>query len=200
MAYSSSFYTSTQVRAASAFSTKEQLSRYPSFSIITVVADQTPTAFTSVDVTASTVVSADRFAQVAHTMVTGLKVRVAANASSTLPTGLAPATDYFVIRTTADTFKLASSLDNAVAGTAIDITVVGTGTMTVTPTALSASFKLQASNDGGSWADIPDTTLAITAGASQFFEKSAAQYEFVRCSLVVTAGQLTVSSIFSSHT
>lgn len=62
---------------------------------------------------------------------TGLKVRV--SSSVTLPTGLAIGTDYFIISLSATTFKLASSLSNASAGTAIDITAVGTGTMTVTP-------------------------------------------------------------------
>ena len=62
---------------------------------------------------------------------TGLKVQV--SSSVTLPTGLSASTDYFVIALTDSTFKLASSLANAVAGTAINISAVGTGTMTVTP-------------------------------------------------------------------
>lgn len=62
---------------------------------------------------------------------TGLRVQV--SSSVTLPTGLSASTDYYVISLGDSTFKLASSLANAVAGTAIDITGVGTGTMTVTP-------------------------------------------------------------------
>lgn len=64
--------------------------------------------------------------------VTGMKVRV--STTGTLPTGISAATDYFLIRDTATTIKLASSLANAVAGTAIDITAAGSGTHTVTHT------------------------------------------------------------------
>jgi len=49
-----------------------------------------------------------------------------------LPAGLAAATDYFVVRASATTFKLATNLTNALAGTTIDITDAGTGTHTVT--------------------------------------------------------------------
>ena len=62
--------------------------------------------------------------------ITGMKVR--ATTTGTLPTGLALATDYFVIRVDAVSIKLASSLANAVAGTAIDITAQGSGTHTLT--------------------------------------------------------------------
>ncbi len=66
----------------------------------------------------------------AHGLKTGDKVRV--STSSALPAGLSASTTYFVIYLTADTFKLATTDANAVAGTAIDITDTGTGTHTVT--------------------------------------------------------------------
>lgn len=62
--------------------------------------------------------------------ITGMKVR--ATTTGTLPTGLALATDYYVIRDSGTTIKLASSLANAVAGTSIDITAAGSGTHTLT--------------------------------------------------------------------
>lgn len=64
--------------------------------------------------------------------ITGMKVR--ATTTGTLPTGLALATDYFVIRASATTIKLATTLALAVAGTAIDITAQGSGTHTLTHT------------------------------------------------------------------
>lgn len=64
--------------------------------------------------------------------ITGMKVR--ATTTGVLPTGLALATDYFVIRIDAASIKLASSLANAVAGTVIDITAIGSGTHTLTHT------------------------------------------------------------------
>lgn len=57
--------------------------------------------------------------------------RVQVSSSGTLPAGLAAATDYFVIRLSDTTIKLATSYANAVAGTAIDITGAGTGTHTL---------------------------------------------------------------------
>lgn len=51
--------------------------------------------------------------------------------STTLPAGLAAATTYYAINDSSTTIKVASSLANAQAGTAINITDQGTGTHTV---------------------------------------------------------------------
>ena len=72
-----------------------------------------------------TAATTDICTKVGHGFVTGQKVRV--SSATTLPAGLAAATTYYVIRLTADTFKLASSDANATAGTAVDITDTGTG-------------------------------------------------------------------------
>lgn len=69
-------------------------------------------------------------ANVPSNILTGTRVRL--TTTTTLPAGLATATDYYVIRVSDSTFKLATSYANAVAGTAIDITDAGTGTHTVT--------------------------------------------------------------------
>lgn len=57
--------------------------------------------------------------------------RVRLTTTTTLPGGLATATDYYVIKVTDTTIKLATSYANAVAGTAINITDAGTGTHTI---------------------------------------------------------------------
>ena len=57
--------------------------------------------------------------------------RVQVSTTTTLPAGLSAATNYFVIKVTDTTCKLATSYANAVAGTAIDITSTGTGTHTI---------------------------------------------------------------------
>lgn len=62
-------------------------------------------------------------------ILTGTRVRL--TTITTLPAGLALATDYYVIKVTDSTFKLATSYANAVAGTAINITDAGTGTHTM---------------------------------------------------------------------
>lgn len=62
-------------------------------------------------------------------ILTGTRVRL--TTTTTLPAGLALATDYYVIRVSDTTFKLATSYANAIAGTAINITDAGTGTHTM---------------------------------------------------------------------
>lgn len=69
---------------------------------------------------------------------TGVIVRL--TTTGTLPTGLSLATDYYVIKLTTTTIKLASSLANALVGTAIDITGAGSGTNTATVTYTNSSL------------------------------------------------------------
>jgi hypothetical protein len=52
--------------------------------------------------------------------------------TTTLPTGLALATDYWLVRVSATTANVATSLANAIAGTVIAFTDAGTGTHTLT--------------------------------------------------------------------
>lgn len=68
-------------------------------------------------------------ANIPSNILTGTRVRL--TTTTTLPGGLATATDYYVIRVSDTTFKLATSFANAIAGTAINITDAGTGTHTV---------------------------------------------------------------------
>lgn len=52
--------------------------------------------------------------------------------TTTLPTGLSPATDYWLVRVSATTARVATSLANAIAGTVVAYTDAGTGTHTMT--------------------------------------------------------------------
>jgi len=62
--------------------------------------------------------------------ITGCRVRV--STSVTLPGGLSADTDYWLIRLSNTTGKLATSYDNALSGSAINISSTGTGTHTLT--------------------------------------------------------------------
>lgn len=62
-------------------------------------------------------------------ILTGTRVQL--TTTTTLPAGLSPATNYYVIKVTDGTCKLATTYANAVAGTAINITSTGTGTHTM---------------------------------------------------------------------
>jgi hypothetical protein len=87
-------------------------------------------------VTFTAVAATDICTATAHGLVTGSGIQVA-NSGGALPAGLAATTTYFAIVIDANTFKLATSLANALAGTAIDITTNGTGTQTFLPIALT---------------------------------------------------------------
>jgi hypothetical protein len=69
-------------------------------------------------------------ANIPSNLLTGTRVRL--TTTTTLPAGLATATDYYFIKMSDTTFELASSYANAIAGTQINITDAGTGTHTVT--------------------------------------------------------------------
>lgn len=69
-------------------------------------------------------------ASIPSNLLTGTRVRL--TTTTTLPAPLATATDYYVIRVSDGTAKLATTYANAIAGTQINITDAGTGTHTIT--------------------------------------------------------------------
>lgn len=106
-----------------------------------------------------------------HGLVTGEVGQCTTTTS--LPTGLSTSTNYYVIVIDANTIQLASSLANAVAGTAVALSSNGTGTQTFTPTTLAttgAVAKLQTSNDGTNWNDVTSATVTITAAGTTYWE------------------------------
>ena len=108
------FYRVTSVTTATAQSTTNTLGQSDTF-----------TADASTDICTYT-----STANIPSNILLGTRVRL--TTTTTLPAGLATATDYFVIKVTDSTFKLATSYANAIAGTAINITDAGTGTHTIT--------------------------------------------------------------------
>lgn len=79
------------------------------------------------------------FTKTAHGYITGLKVQVSTD--GTLPAPLVVSTDYFVIKITVNTFKLATSLANSLVPTPIDITTQGTGSHTTTCQDITPEFE-----------------------------------------------------------
>ncbi len=73
----------------------------------------------------------DHLTSAAHPLNTGDGPLQVQNSGGGLPGGLSAATNYYAIKIDANTFELASSLANALAGTQIDITTNGTGTQTL---------------------------------------------------------------------
>lgn len=76
-----------------------------------------------------------------------------------LPTGLLLTTDYWVIGDTVNTFKLATSFDNAQAGTAINLTTNGTGTNTLADTVDTLDVTPLV---------VADATVTVNAGSDLF--------------------------------
>ncbi len=100
-------------------------------------------AFATALVFADAVFTADNtteiFTSAAHGLQTGDGPFQVSNAGGALPAGLVAATDYWIIRVDANTFKLAASLADATTGTAVAITTNGTGTQTLSDTASTKS-------------------------------------------------------------
>lgn len=104
-------------------------------------------SFPAADVNAGT----DTITKTAHGYATGDGPFFIATTGGA-PAGLAVLTPYWIIAPTANTFKLATSAANALAGTQIDITSQGTGTHSLT----------------GGWAVYDNGTLQTSAQVSLF--------------------------------
>jgi len=117
--------------------------------------------------------------------------------STTLPTGISAATDYYVVPVSATTYKVATSYANALVGTYVAYTDTGTGNQTATPTALaSASVYLQGSADSTNWVTIPNTTTTITADASIGpIEVDYIRYPNIRAYVTLASGQMAFSPL-----
>lgn len=128
----------------------------------------------------------------AHGYTAGLKLQI--SNPGTLPVGLSAITDYFVIVVNANTIQLATTLANALAGTAVVITGIGVGTNTLTPTSIAGgSVKLQQSNDNSNWTDLGSATN-ITATGVVYLEKDRPTSRYIRLYLTLTAGHISLSS------
>ena len=140
------------------------------------------------------IVDVETIAITAHGYLTGTKV--ALTTAGTLPTGLT-ATDYWIIRNSADSISLASSLTNAVAGTLVDITAEGTGTHTLTPTAATGNvLKLMKSNDNVNFLDITSQTVTLaTSTTTTIWEIASPTYRYVKVLYTPAAGQVTLKVI-----
>jgi hypothetical protein len=143
----------------------------------------------NVDVTANTITIT------AHGFVTGLKIPLT---GTNLPGGLS-ATNYWAIVVDANTIKVATSLANAVAGTAVDITTQGTSvdaTLTRRPALGSSTFACYGSNDNVNFVALTSMTVTITAAGTSLFRLGAPDYRYLQLRFTApVAGALTISAI-----
>ena len=87
------------------------------------------TYYNSVNTVTSVDIGNNQLTIASHSFDTGHRVYI--DSTNALPTGYVANTEYFVIDTSANTLKLATSAANASSGIAIDITDTGSGTITV---------------------------------------------------------------------
>lgn len=102
-----------------------------------------PVVFTAVAAT-------DLCTSTGHGYQNGDQVQVT-NSGGALPTGLSAGVTYFAIVASVDTFKLATTRANALAGTVIDITGAGSGTNSIARVLGMWSFKV---GNNGTLADL----------------------------------------------
>lgn len=99
---------------------------------VTTVTTTTAQSTTNTLFAFSTFTADDTTDIITHTNINLMNYsKVQVSSTVTLPAGLSAATDYYVIKLTDTTCKLATSRANAVAGTPINITSTGTGTHTI---------------------------------------------------------------------
>ena len=160
------------------------------------IEDTTPSAaatpYTDFDATADVITEVD------HGFETGTKAQWTTD--DTLPTGLSLATDYFVIRIGEDSYQVASSLANALAGTAVNFTDQGAGNHTLTPVAIAGGVtQFMWSNRvavlGDDYSYDADDWVAISSESSEgtatiLIENP--EYRILGLRFGITAGQQTV--------
>ncbi len=149
--------------------------------------------------------------QANHGLITGQVVQLTTDGS--LPTGLATSTNYYVIRIDQDTFWLATSLANALAGTKITTSGSQSGTHTLAPVAYTQkvdSFELTCDmgykDDGATYkvgnsgADTPvfDKIPSVNFKCEIDGDKQFADLAIVNCDfavdLTLTSDELAVAT------
>lgn len=176
----------TIASAAPVNSASIPLTRATGYCIVAAITVNTPVAATFTANSGTSI-----FTATAHGFLTGLALQVS-NSGGALPTGLAGVTTYYVIRIDANTFKLATTLANAQAGTNLTVSSNGTGTQTATPVALSAgAVSLVGSLDGVTYVTIASSSQNVTATANFMWNVANPFYQWVQVAYTLTAGQFT---------
>jgi len=147
----------------------------------------------SAAVVPSASISGNVFTKNDHGLVTGVVGQM--TTSNTLPTPLVVLTNYYVIRLTANTFSLASSLANAQAGTPLTLSDAGTGNQTFTPTSASGVYKLQQSCDGVTYFDVSGDTVTISGSGTVLWAISPVTTQYYKLLFTPTSGVINITTL-----
>lgn len=120
--------------------------------------------------------------KVAHGLSTGLAVLYSTGSSFPI-SGLTQQTTYYAARIDADTFALATSTQNAVAGTYITLastSTAGPHSFTVTPIAIAGTFgfQWQTSDDGITYTNVPLSVSISSVSFATPFTAGTASWDF----------------------
>jgi len=139
------------------------------------------------------------FTTTAHGFITGTPVTLALN-GGTLDANFVAGTTYYVVRLTANTYNLSTSVDNAMAATCINASAASTGSPTVT-SYVQGEFALVTAMDGT--ALIESFTVAghgMATGTPVRFQKGAATASGVTTNITYFVVRLTDDTFAVSTT
>jgi len=140
----------------------------------------------------------DRITIANHGYKKGLKGQFTTTGS--LPGGISAATDYFIIRLDDNTIKVADSLANAEAGTAILINTTGSGTHTFTPAAFGGGMiGLSTSNNGINYVNLPSCQVSIDSAGNSMFNIVEPAYQFLKFTFTPSSGAVDLSVILNGY-
>ena len=164
------------------------------------VAPVTVTGGANNEFTLSTEANPNQITILAHSLSTGNKL--ALTTSSAAPGGI-PVGTYYAIKISANVIKLASSLANAIAGTALAITSSGVGTQTLTAfAAAGGTVKLYWSIDGVTYSEVPSgfggATVTLTTSTDYLYTVNGVQASYFKLLYTLTGGTLNSSIKWSS--
>ncbi len=184
---------------------KAAINADPTASLLVLVSGSNASALTTLTATALSGgtdgvidTTANTITITAHGFVTGLAVQ--ASSTGTLPSPLLTATDYYVIVVDENTIKLATTLNNAIAGTAIDLTDKGSNNAvgTLTADALTgASVTFKGSNDPTytSWVTL-QTATTITVDGAVLYQQAVADFRYFKAVKALTSGVVDLKGYF----
>lgn len=155
------------------------------FDVLSIQANYTLTSQSAAAVPSSSI-TGNIFTKTAHGLVTGVVGQM--TTSNALPTGLSTSTNYWVISLSANTFALASSLANTIAGTQITLSSAGTGTQTFTPTSASGTLALYESVDGVNFMAISGDTTTITGSGTAIWHIQPVYSKYTQVKFTPTSG------------
>lgn len=117
--------------------------------------------------------------------------------SGGLPSGISALTNYYLIKVSDTQVKVASSLANALAGTAINITTQGTGTHTFTATAFNNQTQVSvygSNQESSGYEFVQGAPVGFTTTANVNIEVPEVTYNFYKVGVEIDSGTLTVNA------